>query len=67
MDVIGSFYDKDFVTVPKDEGPILQGEVLRKEIRRLEKRMKEAAANLEFEEASRYRDKIQELEVRTLA
>lgn len=67
MDVIGSFYDKDFVTIPKDEGPLLQGEALRKEIRRLEKRMKEAAANLEFEEAARYRDKIQELEVRTLA
>jgi excinuclease ABC subunit B len=67
-DVLDSVYEKDYVTV--DTGAIgdrqLVGKDLRTVIADLDKRMREAAANLEFEDAARYRDEIRRLEAKDL-
>ncbi len=63
-DVLGSLYEADYVTVPavSDEArEYLTPDAIRKMIKDLEKRMKDAAARLEFEEAARLRDEIKEL------
>ena len=63
-DVLGSLYEADYVTVPvvseKTKG-YLTPDVIKTMIKDLEKRMKDAAAKLEFEEAARIRDEIKEL------
>ncbi|MBN1904835.1 MAG: excinuclease ABC subunit UvrB [Deltaproteobacteria bacterium] len=62
--VLGSIYEADYVTVPAVSEKALKyfsPDEIKKTIKELEKKMKEAAANLEFEEAARIRDEIREL------
>ena len=63
-DVLGSICERDYATVETGDEVArhLVGANLTAHIRALEKRMKEAAGELEFEEAARLRDEIQRLQ-----
>jgi excinuclease ABC subunit B len=62
-DIIAHVASGDQVTVPIDEDrPHMVGHNLRAYIEDLEKRMRKAASDLEFEEAGRLRDEIRQLE-----
>jgi excinuclease ABC subunit B len=64
-DVLQSVYEKDYVTVAaveNDETAAFIGKDLRASIAELERRMRAAAADLEFETAARLRDEIKRLE-----
>jgi excinuclease ABC subunit B len=72
-DIMGSMYEKDHVTVGAGElafaedGKEFIGHNIRAHIADLEKKMREAAADLEFEEAARLRDEIKRLQTVELA
>tara|TARA_R110000868_G_scaffold162903_4_gene394891 strand:- start:26296 stop:28431 length:2136 start_codon:yes stop_codon:yes gene_type:complete len=62
-DVLQSVAEQDYVTVDTGvSGDVMIGHNLRAHIEDLEKRMREAAGNLEFEEAARLRDEVKRLE-----
>jgi len=65
-DILASPYEKDRVTVPVGvaEGatPFI-GDNFKATLKDLETRMREAAANLEFEEAARLRDEVKRLKL----
>jgi excinuclease ABC subunit B len=68
-DILVSPYEADYVTVPlvkEEEAPYLDPETMEKQIKALERKMKEAAKKLEFEQAARWRDEIKALEARQL-
>jgi excinuclease ABC subunit B len=62
-DILESVYEKDYVKI--NEGSNVGGN-LKKYLKELNKKMKEAAANLEFEEAAKIRDEIRKLEANEL-
>jgi excinuclease ABC subunit B len=62
-DVLESVYEKDYVKVGTDDNI---GGNLKKHLKLLNKKMKEAATNLEFEEAAKIRDEIRKLEAKDL-
>jgi excinuclease ABC subunit B len=66
-DILGSVYEADHLTVPVSEKIThLTGKTLKAHLTDLERRMRDAAANLEFEEAARLRDEIRRLETKDL-
>ncbi len=58
-DILESVYEKDYVKVGTAENI---GGNLKKHLKALNKKMKESASNLEFEEAAKVRDEIRKLE-----
>ena len=61
-DILQSVYEKDYVNIKESN----VGGNLKKHLKGLNKKMKEAAEDLEFEEAARIRDEIRKLEASEL-
>ena len=69
-DVLGTVYEADYVTVPtlgEKEAAYLTPERIQEMIKDLHQKMIDAAQDLEFEEAARFRDEIKMLEEKELA
>jgi excinuclease ABC subunit B len=69
-DIMGSMYERDHVMVDTglaEEGKAFIGHNIRAHIQDLERQMREAAADLEFETAARLRDEIKRLQATELA
>jgi excinuclease ABC subunit B len=68
-DILASAYERDHVLVDSGlaEDPVPIGRNLKAHLAELEKRMRAAAGNLEFEEAARLRDEIKRLQATELA
>ena len=62
-DILGSIYERDYTKIDIDTSI---GHNLKKHLKSLKKKMKEAAENLEFEEAAKTRDEIRKLEANEL-
>ncbi|MCR5874759.1 excinuclease ABC subunit UvrB [Phenylobacterium sp. J426] len=65
-DILASPYEKDHVLVPvgvAENGKPFMGDNFKATLRDLENRMREAASNLEFEEAARLRDEVKRLKL----
>jgi excinuclease ABC subunit B len=65
-DLLASPYERDHVTIPvgvAEGGKPFMGNNFKTTLRDLETRMREAAANLEFEEAARLRDEVKRLKL----
>ncbi|WP_296600481.1 excinuclease ABC subunit UvrB [Phenylobacterium sp.] len=65
-DILASHYEKDHVTVPAgvaEGGQPFVGDNFKATLKDLESRMREAAANLEFETAARLRDEVKRLKL----
>ena len=58
-DILESVYEKDYVNI--SEGSNVGGN-LKKHLKALDKKMKQSASNLEFEEAAKIRDEIRKLQ-----
>ena len=67
-DILDSMFERDRVTVDTGDAETIHlvGSNLQAHLTSLETRMREAAANLEFEEAARLRDEIRRLEAQEL-
>jgi excinuclease ABC subunit B len=66
-DVMSSVYERDYATPPAREAPMFRTQAeLDTEIVRLEREMKSAAANLDFERAATIRDTLKSLRTREL-
>ncbi len=62
-DILESIYERDYTKINVDTSV---GHNLKKHLKSLKKKMKEAAENLEFEEAAKVRDEIRKLEANEL-
>jgi excinuclease ABC subunit B len=61
-EVMSSVYERDYVTIPaRDTTPTMAPEAIRARINELQRDMRAAAANLEFEKAAGLRDEIRRL------
>jgi excinuclease ABC subunit B len=68
-DVLTSVYERDYLTVPlvrEDAEEYRSGAELRAKIAELQRAMKQAAADLEFEKAAALRDRLKKLRTRDL-
>jgi excinuclease ABC subunit B len=66
-EVLSSIYERDYVTVPAEEGESFRTHAeLETHVEALQAQMKVAAMNLEFEKAAALRDRIKKLRTREL-